>query len=391
MNTASVPFRGLIFLILAVLGIIAAIVVVPGLTRENADAPAASAGPNNRGGGGPPAASVFAEPVRTQTFANRVEAIGTLEPNERADLTLSASDRVTAVYFEDGERVTAGRTLISLAQREQSALVEAAEANLSQARQELERLAPLAAQGAVSQAELDVAQRNASAAAANVRAVQSRQRDRVLVAPFDGVLGFRQVSVGSFVRPGDIVATIVDDSVMRLDFAVPSIFLSSLRPGLEIEAQSADLPGRTFVGTVASVNNLVDPVTRSVRVRAMIPNADGALKAGMFVSVDLLAEPREALSVPEVALQPLGPETFVWVVTDTDSGPIVNRVKVEPGLRHDGQVEILAGLEAGQRVVTEGALRLREGGAITLRDPELLTPNAPSSTGGGGPAASARE
>lgn len=341
-----------------------------------------------RPGGGPPP-TVFAETVRTQTFANRVEAIGTLEPNERADLTLSASDRVTAVYFEDGERVKAGKTLISLAQREQSALVEAAEAELSQAQQELSRLEPLAAQGAVSKAELDVARRNANSAAAQVRAVQSRQRDRVLVAPFDGVLGFRQVSVGSFVRPGDVVATIVDDSVMRLDFAVPSTFLSSLKPGLEIEARSGDLPGMTFKGTVSSINNLIDPVTRSVRVRAMIPNEEGVLKAGMFVGVTLLAQPRQALSIPEVALQPVGPNTFVWTIVDGPQGPTVTRVKVEVGLRQTGRVEILAGLSAGQKVVTEGVLRLREGGPVAIGDSAILKPSPISGgpVGGGAPTA----
>jgi membrane fusion protein (multidrug efflux system) len=354
----------------------------------------AARGPSDPGGGrgGPPPASVFAEPVRAQTFASRVEAIGTLEANERADLTLSASDRVTAVYFEDGERVKAGKTLVSLAQREQSALVEGAEAELAQANQELARLEPLAAQGAVSQAELDVARRNANAAAAQLRAVQSRQRDRVLVAPFDGVLGFRRVSVGSLVRPGDVVATLIDDSVMRLDFAVPSIFLTSLQPGLEIEARSADLPGQVFKGTVASINNAIDPVTRSVRVRAMIPNENGVLKAGMFAAVTLLAEPREALSIPEAALQPLGPDTYVWVVADGEQGPVANQVKVEVGLRQSGRAEILAGLTAGQRVVTEGGLRLREGAPVKVQEQAILKPTLSGTPGGGGePSAANRE
>ena len=367
-----------------------ALAVLSGCSGQ--EATGAGAGGGGPGRGGPPAASVFAEPVRTQTFANRVEAIGTLEANERADLTLSASDRVTAVYFEDGQRVKAGKTLVSLAQREQSALVEGAEAELAQANQELSRLEPLAAQGAVSQAELDVARRNANAAAAQLRAVQSRQRDRVLVAPFDGVLGFRQVSVGSLVRPGDVVATLIDDSVMRLDFAVPSVVLDSLKPGLTIEASSDDLPGATFTGTVDSINNSIDPVTRSVRVRAMIPNPDGRLKTGMFVAVSLLAEPREALSVPESALQPLGPETFVWTLTDGASGPVANRVKVEVGYRQEGRVEILAGLTPGQRVVTEGILRLREGGAVTVRDESILKPALSVKPGGGGePSAANRE
>jgi membrane fusion protein (multidrug efflux system) len=338
-----------------------------------------------RGGrGGPPAASVFVEPVREQAFATRVEAIGTLEPNERAELTLSASDRVTAVFFEDGQRVTRGKTLISLAQREQVALVQAAEADLEQARRELARLEPLARQGAVSQTELEVARRNANSAAAQVRALQSRQSDRVLVAPFDGVLGFRRVSVGSFVRPGDVVATLIDDSVMRLEFAVPSNFIRALRPGLAIEATTRDLPGNVFEGTVASIDNLVDPVTRSVRVRAMIPNADGDLRAGMFVSVTLLAEPRLALSIPESALQPIGPRTFVWVADQSGEQPVARRVQVEPGQREAGRVEILAGLSPGQLIITEGTMRVREGAPVIIRDQSILLPGISSAIGGPG-------
>lgn len=333
-----------------------------------------------RGGGGP--ASVFAETVREDTFSNRIEAIGTLEPNERVDLTLSASDRVTAIYFEDGERVRKGKTLLSLAQREQLALVEAAEADVEQARQQLDRLRPLASQGAVSQSELDVATRNAASADAQLRAVQSRQKDRVMVAPFDGVLGFRRVSVGSFVRPGDIVTTLIDDSVMKLDFSVPSTFLRALRPGLEVAATSGDLPGLSFDGTVATIDNAIDPVTRSVRVRALVPNTEGLLKAGMFINVTLLADPRRALSVPEEALQPVGPRTFIWTIATGEQGPVARRVEVTPGQRQNGRVEILAGLSAGDRIISDGALRVREGGPVIVRDRSILSPNGVR--GGGG-------
>lgn len=347
---------------------------------------AAPALTQQRGGGegrsgGPPPASVFAEPIREQVFSSRVEAIGTLEPNERADLTLTASDRVTAVYFEDGDRVKKGKTLLSLAQREQAALVEAAEADLAQANLDLARIEPLAAQGAVSTSELDMARRDVNTAAAQLRAVQSRQKDRVLVAPFDGVLGFRRVSVGSLVGPGDVVATLIDDSVMRLEFAVPSSFLRVLRPGLEIQATSDDLPGQVFNGTVDSIDNMIDPITRSVRVRANVPNPSAVLKTGMYMSVTLQAEPRRAMSVPEVALQPRGPETFVWVAETSGAQTVARRVKIEPGLRQDGRVEVVSGLEVGQRVITEGALRVREGAPVVIVDEAILKPQPSARSG----------
>lgn len=362
------PFRTTGAALVAVL-----LIAAPALTQQRGGGPG--------GAGGPPPSSVFAEPVREQTFASRVEAIGTLEPNERADLTLTASDRVTAVYFQDGDRVKQGKTLLSLAQREQLALVESAEADLAQANQDLARVEPLAQQGAVSTSELDMARRNVNAAAAQLRAVQSRQNDRVLVAPFDGVLGFRRVSVGSLVRPGDVVATLIDDSVMRLEFAVPSNFLRVLRPGLEIEAASNDLPGQVFTGTVDSIDNMIDPVTRSIRVRANVQNPSGILKSGMYMAVALQAEPRRALSVPEVALQPRGPETFVWVAATSGTQTVARRVRIEPGLRLNGRVEIVAGLSEGQMVITEGALRVREGAPVVIKDENMLQPKPAARSG----------
>ena len=356
------------------------LIAAPALTQQRGGGPGGQAG-------GPPPSSVFAEPAREQVFTNRVEAIGTLEPNERVDLTLTASDRVTALYFEDGDRVKKGKTLLSLAQREQVALVESAEAELAQARQDLARIKPLAQQGAVSTSELDMARRNVNTASAQLRAVQSRQNDRVLVAPFDGVLGFRRVSVGSLVRPGDVVATLIDDSVMRLEFAVPSTFIRVLRPGLEIEASTSDLPGQVFTGTVDSIDNAIDPVTRSVRVRANVPNPSGVLLSGMYMSVALQAEPRRALSVPEVALQPRGPETFVWIADASGAQTVARRVKIEPGMRHNGRVEVVSGLTAGQMVITEGALRVREGAPVVILDEKMLQPGPAARSGAvGGPA-----
>ena len=335
--------------------------------------------------GGP--ASVFVKPVQERSFAMRIEALGTLEPNEQVDLTLNAADRVRAIYFDDGDRVKQGKTLLSLAQREQAALVEAAEATLDEARRRQERLARLADQQAVSQSELDQANRNLDSAAAQLRAVQSRQQDRVLVAPFDGVLGFRMVSVGSYVQPGDIVARLIDDSEMNLDFSVPSTFLRTLAKGTEIEARTADLPGETFNGVIASIDNAIDPVTRSVRVRATLPNPERLLISGMFVQVTLVADPRQALAVPEEAIQPVGPRTFVFVVENEGGQLIARRKEVELGLRQAGYVEVMSGLTAGEDVITEGIIRVREGAAVEIQDQSMLLPKAISGKNRSGGAA----
>lgn len=328
-------------------------------------------------------APVFVETLQEQSFANRIEAIGTLEPREMVDLTLNAADRVTAIYFEDGERVSEGKTLVVLTQNEQRALVEAAEANREEASNQLERVNRLVDIKAVSRSELDEAQRSYDNATAQLRAVQSRQRDRVLVAPFSGVLGFRQISVGSYVSPGTVVATLIDDSQMRLEFAVPSIFLRSLQPGTEISATTADLPGEVFTGSLTSINNAIDPVSRSVRVRATLPNDDLQLKAGMFMTVTLLARPRMALATPEESIEALGPRFFVYKVVERDGQPFAQRTEIEVGLRQGNVVEVTSGLEAGDRVVTEGIIKVRDGGPLSVKDKSVLDPASRTGTKAG--------
>ena len=336
--------------------------------------------------GGP--ASVFVEPALEREFSRDIEALGTLEPNEQVDLSLNASDRITALYFDDGERVRAGKTLLSLAQREQLALVESAEANVEEAARQLDRVVRLAEAEAVSQSELDRAQRDIDSAEANLRALQSRQKDRVLVAPFDGVLGFRRVSVGSFVRPGDVVATLIDDSEMNLDFDIPSIFTRSVQPGTAIFAETDDLPGARFEGVIATLDNRIDPVTRSLRARATIPNPDRVLRSGMFMRVTVTADPRTSLAIPEAAVQPIGPRTFVWKVSDENGVLKARRVEVELGQRAEGFIEVMSGLTPGDQVIVEGIIRVREGSEINVQDRSLLAPDAPRSGGRPGAAMS---
>ncbi|WP_427452262.1 efflux RND transporter periplasmic adaptor subunit [Litorimonas sp. WD9-15] len=319
-------------------------------------------------------ASVFVEPVTEREFAIRVEALGTLTPNEVVNLTLNTADRVQSLYFDDGQRVRKGKTLLSLAQREQIALTEQAEANSEEAIKQLERVERLANRNAVSKAELDEARRAVESASAQLRAVQSRQKDRVLVAPFDGVLGFRQVSVGSFVRPGDTVARLIDDSEMNLEFSVPSTFLRSLKPGTKVSARTDDLPDMAFDGEIATLDNVIDPITRSVTVRATLPNPDRVLMSGMFMEVILIANPRKSLSIPEEAVQPIGPKTYVYRLNDADGTLTAQRLDVELGAAENGYIEVKSGLNPGDRIITEGVIRIRDGAEVKVESKSILLP-----------------
>ena len=186
-------------------------------------------------------------------------------------------------------------------------------------------------------------------------------------APFSGRVGLRRVSVGTLINPGDVITTLDDTSVIKLDFSVPETFVSMLREGLSVRATAPAFPGRSFAGKVASIDSRVDVNTRSVTVRALLANEDGALRPGMFLNVALAKDERETLIIPEEALTPEAERQFVFVVADGKA----RRREVRIGGRSPGNVEILAGLDAGDRVVVEGTQKVRDGAPVTAIDREV--------------------
>jgi membrane fusion protein (multidrug efflux system) len=324
-------------------------------------------GPGGQGGGGGAPTQVVALPATPREFVSRIEDLGTLEPRERVVLTANAADRVTGVYFEDGQRVAKGKVLMTLVSEEENAQLEAAQATLANAKLVFERNKRLATNDAIAELDLERTKTAYEGAVANVAAVQARLRDRVLVAPFSGVLGFRQVRVGAFVSPGQPVANLIDDSEMRLEFGVPSINVRDLRIGLPIEATTKDIPGRVFTGQLTSIDNAIDPVTLSVKVRATLPNRDGALRAGTSMSVTLASRPRTSLSVPEISVIAEGSKTFVFRVDRNEQSAVAAKTEVTLNARERGYVEVVSGLQPGDLVVTDGVLKLRPNAPVIVQ------------------------
>jgi membrane fusion protein (multidrug efflux system) len=187
-----------------------------------------------------------------------------------------------------------------------------------------------------------------------------------LMAPFDGVLGLRKVSVGDYVTPGQDMVNLESIASLKVDFRVPEIFLAALKPGQEIGVTVDAFPGRRFDGVVYAIDPLVDEAGRSVALRARIPNADRELRPGAFVSVTLVVERREnAVMVPEQAMVARGGEQFVYRIVDG----VAVLTGVTTGKRRNAQVEIIKGLAAGDVVVTAGQMKLRDGVAVTVLPP----------------------
>jgi membrane fusion protein (multidrug efflux system) len=318
-------------------------------------------GPGGRGAG--QASQVLVAPVQRETFGDSLEAIGTLMANESVTVTAKTQGIIRSIAFDDGQTVRKGEEIAAIDAGEQDAALNVELANLEQQKKELARTESLVASGHVSEAKRDEQTAMVKKAEATVAAARVRSGDRRIVAPFSGIVGTRRISVGALVSPGTAVATLDDISVVKLDFAIPETFLSSLHPGLSIESTASAYPGQTFKGEVVSVDSRIDPVTRSVNIRALLKNDALRLRPGMLMVVDLIKDQRESLMIPEAALQPENDQQFVFVVSN---GNVANRVKVTIGRRRVGSVEILAGLKEGDLVIKEGMQALRATGAPVI-------------------------
>jgi membrane fusion protein (multidrug efflux system) len=316
---------------------------------------------------GMPAPLVIVEEVRFKSVADRLEALGTLRANETVQITANVADTISRIHFEDGQTVSAGDVLVELTDAEESALLTEAESLAEEAKRQYERIVGLADQGSAAQSLLDERRREWRSAEARLDAVRSRLQDRLVTAPFTGRVGLRRVSPGALLAPGDTITTLVDDSRMKLDFTVPAIYFSSVRPGTTIEANTPVLPDRTFSGQVTSVESTIDPVTRSITVRAVIPNETQELIAGMLMTVDVLRNRRDALVISEEAIIPQGENAYVLVVDMAQEPYLAERRQVELGARMPGEVEILSGLEAGEVIITHGTLKARPGAPVRIK------------------------
>jgi membrane fusion protein, multidrug efflux system len=308
-----------------------------------------------------PATGVVTTIVEPEAWRDAIDALGTARANESVMLTAKVSETVRKVAFESGDVVRKGDVLIDLSSGEQLASLEEARAAYQEAERLLKRQQELADKQLVAASAIDSQRAIRDVAKARMDVVRAQLSDRVITAPFDGVLGLRQVSPGSLVTPGTPIATLDDVSVIKLDFEVPERFIAVLERGQEIEAGSETYPGKRFEGKVTNVDSRVDPVTRSVMVRAEIPNAEGLLRPGMLMSLQVNLAPRNAVVVPEIAVVQVGTESFVYRVKPDHTA---ERVKLELGSRRQGEVEVRSGLSAGDRIVVEGSVKLRDGARV---------------------------
>lgn len=328
------------------------------------------------GGRGGRGQAVAVATVATRDFSDQIRVLGVARGQRSVNITSSTSELITRVMFTDGQRVAAGAPLVQLQAREEDAGIIEAQAQVDQAQRQYDRYKTLADRGIAPRVTAEQAETDLASARASLNAARARLGDRVIRAPFAGIIGLTTVTPGTLVSPGGVIATLDDTSVIRVDFPVPERYLGVLRPGLPLTATADAYQNEAFSGRIALIDSRINETTRAVTARAEFPNPGGRILPGMMLRVAVAQGQRTSAAAPEAAVQYEGQTAYVYRIARNDNGETAQRVEVQTGAVEGGFVEILSGVAAGDRIVASGLNRIQ--------------PNAPVSTGGGGRAAGAR-
>ncbi len=316
------------------------------------------------GGAAVPALTVRVAVAKSAALREEVSAIGTLLANEAITIRAEVDGRITHIHFREGEPVAQGAKLVSLNSAEIEAQLKAVQSDATLNRTRLTRAEELHGKNFISGQAMDEAREHLNQSLARVDEIQARLDKTLLRAPFSGVVGVRQVSTGAYINKGQDIARLEGIGTLKVDFRVPELFAGRLKPGQRVQVSVDAYPKEQFDGEIFAIEPAVDEQTRTLLLRARVPNPQARLKPGMFARVALLLGVRkDAIIVPEQAIVPRGRDFFVFKVVDGKA----LFTKVELGMRRPGEVQILKGVAPGDVVVTDGQLRIRDGATVKIQ------------------------
>lgn len=327
------------------------------------------------GCGGPPAGrpggdmvvNVSAIEAQPKPLEETIALVATLAANESVEILSEVEGTVLSVHFEEGQPVAEGALLLQLDTRKLEAHVAEAEASYTLAEANRKRAETMLENRTISQQEADQALSTYAARKASLDLVREQLRESRITAPFGGITGARLVSPGQVITKATPLTRLVDIAPLKADFQVSEQFLGQLNVDQEIALRVAAYPGEEFRGVVYFLDPQVDAATRTVLVKATLPNEDGRLRPGMFGNLDLVLRVKDrAILVPERAIMMAGDRASLFVIDSTGHAA---PAAVKLGQRVAGSVEITAGLSGGELVVVEGLQKLRPGVAVSTNAP----------------------
>ena len=332
--------------------------------QSDSKAGASKAGTSSAGASSPlPVEVILLKPVTVQEDLN---AVGSLRSNESVILRPEVSGRIAAIGFKDGQLVRKGQLLVALDASLNEAEVAQARAEYDLAVSNFKRSEDLASRKFISSSAQETAESNAQVSEAKLKLAQARLSKMKIVAPFDGVVGIRSVSLGDYVKDGTDLVNVEDVRTLKVDFRLPERSLPQIKVGQVVEITADALPNERYQGVIEAINPRIDSNGRSLELRARLQNDSGRLRPGMFARVRvIIGERLNALMLPEEAIVPQGDVFYVYKVVDGQA----RRVPVKIGVRRSSQVEIVEGLASGDQVVTAGMRLSRDGQPVRVQEP----------------------
>lgn len=322
----------------------------------------------------PPPPVVSTAKVTEQSWGNNLSAVGNINPERGITVSNEIAGLVSHIHFESGQTVSKGEVLLELNSETDQAVLNGLLATEQLAQIKLNRQVKLLANKATSLSSHDEAKAVLDVAKTAVLAQQSRVSKKRICAPFDGVMGIRQVNLGQYLDKGQQIAPLVSLSSSFADFSLAERYISQLHIGQTVSVQVQAYPGQTFTGKVQAINPGFDQRTRTIAVRAVLANPHNKLKPGMFADIQLTtSQPSTVLTLPETAVSYNTYGDSVFVVVNADAKSTVMQRSIKSGRRRHGQVEILQGLTVNDSVVNEGHIKLRNGMPITIAQPTHTT------------------
>lgn len=335
-------------------------------------------GPRGPGAG---RGQVVAEVVaQRREFADQIRVLGVARGRRSVNITSNTTQLVTQVMFADGQAVAAGTPLVELQAREEDADLIRTRAQLENAQREYDRYRILAERGVAPRVMAETAETALKTAQAAVAAAESRRGDRILRAPFAGVLGLTSVTPGTLISPGSVITTLDDISGVRVDFPLPERYLGVLPVGAPLTATTDAFPGEEFNGRIALLDTRVNEQTRAIIARAEFPNPGNRIRPGMMMRVAVHQGRRQNLAVPEAAVQYEGQGAFVYRIARGETGATAQRVEVQTGAVEGGYVEIVSGLANNDHIIASGLNRIQPGAPVSVEG-ETAQGRAPSKGG----------
>jgi len=325
--------------------------------------------------GGPPgglAVQVVAVEAKREAVVETLSLVGSIAANEVVELKSETDGIVHEINFQEGERVEKGRLLVKLDETKLAAALAESEANLKLSQANYDRARQLLQDKLISQQEFDQAASTHAVNEASADLKRRQLKDARIYAPFAGIVGARQISPGQVITRSSTLTWLVDLETVKVEVTVPERFLRQVAIGQPLEFSVAAYPDEKFRGEVYFISPQIVEATRTALVKARIPNADAKLRGGMFASMELTLQVRDsAVVIPEPAIMSNGDNFSVFVVDENSNAQVR---PIEVGIRLAGRVEVVKGLNAGERVVVEGVQKLRPGGAVKLAPPDAAAP-----------------